>query len=133
MPSAERRRNHERYASWLAAVVAGGDELALHDLPLVGFVRIVTNSRIVPTVTPTALALDFVGRLRTARRARWLSPAAPSWERFRELVDGDRGITGNVTPDAYLASLALTHGCRLATADRGFRRFPTLDWFDPAA
>jgi len=126
-------QDHERYASWLAAVVAGGDELALHDLPLVGFVRIVTNSRIVPTVTPTALALDFVGRLRTARRARWLSPAAPSWERFRELVDGDRGITGNVTPDAYLASLALTHGCRLATADRGFRRFPSLDWFDPAA
>jgi predicted nucleic acid-binding protein len=36
-------------------------------------------------------------------------------------------------PDAYLASLALTHRCRLATADRGFARFPGLDWFDPAA
>ncbi|MEN3314276.1 MAG: uncharacterized protein V7605_510, partial [Acidimicrobiaceae bacterium] len=54
--------NHERYASWLADLVAGADELALHDLPLLGFVRIVTNSRIVPTVTPTALALDFVAR-----------------------------------------------------------------------
>jgi toxin-antitoxin system PIN domain toxin len=125
--------NHERYASWLAALVAGADELALHDLPLLGFVRIVTNSRIVPTVTPTALALDFVARLRSARRARWLSPAAPSWSRFGELVDEDRGITGNVTPDGYLAALALANGCRLATADRGFRRFPGLDWFDPAA
>jgi len=33
----------------------------------------------------------------------------------------------------HLAALALTHGCRIATADRGFARFPGLDWFDPAA
>jgi len=46
--------------------------------------------------------------------------------RFHDLVDDDRGITGNLTPGAYLATLALTHGCRLATADRGFRRFPGL-------
>jgi predicted nucleic acid-binding protein len=36
-------------------------------------------------------------------------------------------------PDAYLAALAISHGCRLATADRGFARFPGLDHFDPAA
>ena len=49
------------------------------------------------------------------------------------LVDQDGGITGNVVPDAHLAAVALTYGCRLATADRGFARFPGLDWFDPAA
>jgi predicted nucleic acid-binding protein len=47
------------------------------------------------------------------------------------LAAGDRALGGNLTPDAYLASLALTHGCRLATADRGFARFPALRWFDP--
>ncbi|MDQ3642021.1 MAG: hypothetical protein M3450_11325 [Actinomycetota bacterium] len=35
-------------------------------------------------------------------------------------------------PDAHLAAVAVAHGCRLATADRGFARFPALDWFDPA-
>ena len=35
-------------------------------------------------------------------------------------------------PDAWLAALAKAHGCRLATADRGFVRFAGLDWFDPA-
>ncbi len=126
-------QSHERYASWLADVVAGDDELALHDLPLVSFVRIVTNPRIVPTAAPTVLALDFVARLRAARRARWLPAAPSSWQRMHELAADDRGISGNLTPDAYLAALALTHGCRLATADRGFRRFPGLDVFDPAA
>jgi len=42
-------------------------------------------------------------------------------------------ISGTLVPDAHLAAVALTHGCRLATADRGFARFPGLDWFDPAA
>lgn len=45
----------------------------------------------------------------------------------------EAAISGNLVPDAYLAAVALAHGCRVATADRGFARFPGLDWFDPAA
>lgn len=125
--------NHEHYAAWLAGLVAGVDELALHDHALIGFVRIVTNPRVVPTPAPTALALEFVARLRAARRARWLPTGTASWSRLEELAERDRGITGNLVPDAHLAAVALAHGCRLATADRGFARFPGLDWFDPAA
>lgn len=124
---------HERYAAWLAEAVAGGEEIALHDPALIGFVRIVTNPRIVPTPAPTALALDFVARIRAARRARWLPTGPAAWSRLDELVDKDRGISGNLVPDAHLAAVALAHGCRLATADRGFARFPGLDWYDPAA
>lgn len=124
---------HDRYAAWLGEVVAGSEELALHDPSLIGFVRIVTNRRVVPKPAPAALALDFVRRLRTARRARWLPAGSVSWNRFEGLAAQDRRIAGNLVPDAYLAAVALSHGCRLATADRGFARFPALDWFDPAA
>lgn len=124
---------HELYAAWLAEVVAGRHELALHDLTLTKFVRIVTNPRVVPTPAPTAMALDFVARLRSARRNRWVPPGAAPWDRLAKLADQDRGISGNLVPDAYLAAVALAHGCRVATADRGFARFPGLDWFDPAA
>lgn len=124
---------HERYAAWLAGVVAGGDELGLHDHVLAGFVRIVTNHRVFATPAPTALALAFVGRLRQASRSRWLPAGAPSWAALEALVEHDRAIVGNLVPDAYLAAVALAHGCRLATADRGFARFPGLDWFDPGA
>jgi toxin-antitoxin system PIN domain toxin len=124
---------HERYAAWLNEVVEGAEELALHDLPLVGLVRIVTNPRVVREPAPVSLALEFVNRLIDAPRARWVSGGPRAWSRFAELAGGDRFLGGNLTPDAYLASLALTHRCRLATADRGFARFPGLDWFDPAA
>ena len=123
--------DHELYASWLYEVVAGADELALHDLPLTGMVRIVTNRRILADPAPTELALEFTDRLMSAKRARWLPSGRASWSRLRELAASDRAVAGNLIPDAFLASLAISNGCRLATADRGYARFPGLEWFDP--
>ena len=125
--------DHERLAAWLAALVGGGDELALVDHCLTGFLRIVTNSRIVADPAPTADALAFVNRIRRARRARQVASTPAVWTNLTELVSQDHGIKANLVPDAYLAALAISHGCRLATADRGFARFDGLDYFDPAA
>lgn len=123
--------DHGRYAGWLSQVVSGAEELALHDVPLAGFLRIVTNPRILEQPTPTGIALGFVRRLIAARRARWLPSAAATWNHLAGLVDEDPALLGNLVPDTHLAALSLAHGCRLATADRGFARFPGLDWFDP--
>jgi toxin-antitoxin system PIN domain toxin len=124
---------HEEYAAWLSAVAAGTEEIALHEAPLSGFVRIVTNGRIFDRPAPTALALEFVERLVRAPRSRWLSASEVTWTRFTELLAQDAAATGNLVPDALLAAMSLAHGCRLATADRGFARFPGLAWFDPVA
>ena len=123
---------HEAYAGWLAQAVAGRDEIALHEGSLAGFVRIVTHPRIYAQPAPRTVALAFVEQVVMAPRHRWLPASARTWERFAGLVTADAALTGNNIPDALLAALALTHGCRLATADRGFARFPGLDWFDPA-
>lgn len=124
---------HATYSAWLTGIVGGADELALHDSVLSGMARIVTNSRIMATPAPMSAVLDFLGRLRSARRARWLPAGPATWDAFERLAGADRGIVGNLVPDAHLAALAVAHGCRLATADRGFARFPGLDHFDPAA
>lgn len=39
---------HEAYAAWLAGALGSGEELALTDVVLTGFVRVVTNSRASP-------------------------------------------------------------------------------------
>lgn len=124
---------HHRYAQWLTGVVAGEAELALHDAPLTGFLRIVTHRRIVGVETPAAIAVAFVQRLTEARRVRWLTSGPLVWKRLGQLFATDPGVRANVVPDAHLAALAMVHGCRLATADRGFARFPGLTWFDPAS
>lgn len=125
--------DHDAYATWLTTLVAGQDELALVDHCLTGFLRIVTNPRIFADPAPTAEALTFVDRLRGARRGRPVTATPATWNVLAGHIAEDRGIRGNLVPDAYLAALAISHGCRLATADRGLARFSGLEFFDPIA
>jgi len=124
---------HERYAAWLTGVLSGDEELALSETALTGFVRIVTNPRILADPAPTEHALGFVAVLRAARRTRWLSAGDAVWRNFESIARLDPQVRGNLVPDAWLAAVALGHGCRLATADRGFARYEGLDWFDPGS
>lgn len=125
--------DHEAYAAWLTSLVAGEDELALADHCLTGFLRIVTNPRIFSDPAPAAETLLFVDRLRRARRGRPVAATPATWDLLSGHIARDRGIRGNLLPDAYLAALATSHGCRLATADRGFARYAGLEFFDPIA
>ncbi len=43
------------------------------------------------------------------------------------------GTAGNLVPDAHLAALAIEHGLRLCTLDRGFPRFKGLNQTNPLA
>ena len=49
---------------------------------------------------------------------------------MREAIFESRAIADLVS-DAHLAALAVEHGCRIATRDRDFARFPAVEWFDP--
>lgn len=123
--------HHADYARWLNDIVAGDEDIGLVEPVLAGVVRVATNPRLTTRIAPTVAALAFVDALRSARRARDLAASDASWARLGMLAEHDRGIRGNLVPDAYLAAVALTHGGRIATADRGFARFPGLRWFDP--
>jgi toxin-antitoxin system PIN domain toxin len=122
--------DHERYASWLSTSIASS-ELALVESVLLGTIRIVTSPRIMADPAPTPLALRFVDALLAAPRARQLTPTTATWERLRRIVTRDEHVRGPLVLDAWLAALAISHGCRLATADRGFARFEGLEWFLP--
>ncbi len=122
--------DHDRYASWLSTAIAAS-ELALVETVLLGMVRIVTSPRIMADPAPTPVALEFVDALLAAPRARQLAPTAATWDRLRTIAAGDEQVRGPLVPDAWLAALALSHGCQLATADRGFARFDGLAWFTP--
>ena len=124
---------HAAYSAWLNEIRLTRQDLLLPTSVLTGFLRIVTNPRVIENAPSTALALSFVPALLSGDGAREVSDEAAVWRRFGELVDGDEQIRGNLVPDAFLAAIALSHGATVATRDRGFARFPGLRWFDPAA
>lgn len=122
--------DHDRYASWLSTTAATS-ELGLPESVLLGAIRIVTSPQIMADPAPTPVALQFVEALLRAPRARVLTSTATTWTRFREITSSDPQVRGPLVPDAWLAALAISHGCQLATADRGFGRFEGLKWFVP--
>jgi uncharacterized protein len=101
--------------------------MALSELILAAVVRIGTNPRAFQPCPTTHDVFAFVDALSASVEARKISPGPRHWTIFRDLVLGG-GIRGSDTTDAYLAALALEHGCEWWTTDQGFARFPGLRW-----
>lgn len=121
-PEADR---HEELRGWLAGIVNSPEPYAVADFALMGMIRIVTSPRIYRDPTPPEIALDFADRVRSQPHAMVVAPGARFWPIFLDLC-GAVGARGNLIPDAYLAALAIEHGCEFATADSDFRKFPGL-------
>ena len=119
---------HARYAAWLREVTASSEPFALSEIVLAGFIRLVTNKRIFDPPTPMDAAITFCRRLVTRPRAVTVRPTPRHWDVFVELC---REIEGPLVSDAYLAALAIEHGCELITADSDFARFAGLRWRHP--
>ncbi|WP_323671705.1 TA system VapC family ribonuclease toxin [Candidatus Poriferisodalis multihospitum] len=123
---------HADYADWLNDAASGSEALALVDVVLTGFLRIVTNHRIYADPASLSEALSFVTALRAIGPARVVHATTATWQQFAAFVGTDRLLRGNLVPDTWLAAIAVTNGAKIATADAGFARFAGLEWFDPA-
>lgn len=121
---------HAAYGDWLAGAVGGDLSFAMSDLVLSGFLRLVSNPRIFNPAVPLSEALDFTNALRGRPNCVHVEPGPRHWAIFEQLCRSARA-KGNLIPDAYLAALAVEHGCELITADRDFARFPGLRWRHP--
>jgi toxin-antitoxin system PIN domain toxin len=102
-------------------------EMALSELILAAVVRIGSNPRVYqPTPTPEEV-FCYVEALTSQAEVRRVEPGPRHWTIFRSFVL-EAGIRGSDTTDAYLAALAMEHGCEWWTTDGGFSRFPGLRW-----
>jgi toxin-antitoxin system PIN domain toxin len=123
---------HDKYAAWLAGLAHGPAPFALSSVTLGGFLRIVTNPRIFKPATPMELALAFCRQLIARPTATFLQPGARHWAIMVDLIER-ADVRGAMVSDAYLAALAIEHGCQLVTTDSDFARFPSLRWRHPLA
>ena len=76
--------------------------------------------------------------IESLHRCAWLSLANTCllrekdehWEILRTLL-AEAGTAGNLTTDAHLATLAISHGAVLVSCDSDFARFRGLRWENP--
>jgi toxin-antitoxin system PIN domain toxin len=113
---------HEAYRDWVEDQLDRGPPVALSVLVAVGFVRIVTNSRIYREPTPLATALAAIEHLGSHPRCRWVAPGV---EHFLDVARLSRAAntSGKLVADAQHAALAIAEGCTWVTRDADFARF----------
>lgn len=120
--------DHDRYAAWLKALAESEEPFAAAEIVLASFLRIITNRKIFDPPTPMKAALTFCQNLVACPRAVLVSPSRRHWDLFVELC---AEVHGPLVADAYLAALAIEHGCELITTDSDFARFRGLRWRHP--
>ncbi|HLX30303.1 MAG TPA: TA system VapC family ribonuclease toxin [Casimicrobiaceae bacterium] len=107
-----------------------GPRLGLAWAALLGFIRIMTNRRIV--ARPLGVA-KVTGRIRGWLELPHIHVAQPSETHFERLSTAlqQLGTAGNLTTDAHLAALAMARGYVLCSTDADFARFTGLRWMNP--
>lgn len=121
---------HKRYTAFLDDLINGDSSYAVSDFVVNGFIRIVTNRKVYLTPDPLDRALAFAQAYRNRPQAVLVAPEARHWEIFTRLCR-QAGVAGKLVPDAYLAALAIEHGCEFVTCDRDFAKFEGLRWRSP--
>ncbi|MGA0368368.1 MAG: type II toxin-antitoxin system VapC family toxin [Kiritimatiellia bacterium] len=126
----EDTEEHAAHLEWLKRAMNAEEGIAVSELILSGFLRIVTHPKIFQPPSPLSHALSFVKEVRDHSQVTVLSPGPRHWAIFLRLCkEGE--ARGNLIPDAYHAALAIEYGCTWITTDRDFARFPGLKWRHP--
>lgn len=122
--------DHEPARAWLEAEINSDRPVALADVAVAGFLRIVTSPRIFRDPSRLDTAIAFVDALVAQPTCVPVAAGSRHWSILRRLLrDGD--ARGNLVPDAHLAAIAVENGATVATRDRGFARFAEVRWLDP--
>lgn len=129
--NAQRRdmEHHEQCLTALKELLYGEEAYAVSDFVINGFIRIVTNPRI-PGSTPFDTARQFAESVQGQPHAVTVHAGPRHWEIFTRLCTAT-DAKGKLIPDAYLAALAIEHGCEFVTCDRDFAKFEGLRWRSP--
>ena len=118
---------HDQAAAWLDRTLGSPTGLAISELALSALVRIVSNPGTAKIPYDKERVLEFAAGLAFHRNTRLIVPGPRHFEIFLDLCSLP-GVHGKVVPDAYYAAMAIERGLRFVTSDRGFSRFPGLDW-----
>lgn len=121
---------HPEVSEWFENALNGPTPVGIPSLVFSGYLRIITNPRVFERALKPEQALESVAAIRTAPAFVPIEPGPRHWEIFTDLCR-NADAKGNLVPDAYLAAIAIEHGCEWITADRGFGRYPGLSWRHP--
>ena len=122
--------HHEAALAWWQDALSGDESIGLAWIVLLGFLRIAANPKIFPMPVSAAGAIKHIDAWLTVPNVCVITEKPEHWKLLRVLLE-ETGVAGNLTTDAQLAALAISHGASLVSFDRDFVRFEGLRWETP--
>ena len=122
--------HHTRARKWLEHCLSSDEPFGFAWIVILGFLRIVTNGRIMPAPLAPDVAIEMVDDWLQQPPSTTIVPSQQHWSIFKEILM-PLGTAANLTSDAHLAALAIEHGARLYSSDNDFSRFQSLRWINP--
>ena len=124
--------HHGLVAPWFAELTSGDEPFWVPDTVWASFVHITTNRRIFEVPTPLAEAFAFLDAVLGQPNHLSLVPTERHLDLFEDLCR-DFDAAGDLSADAYIAALAVDHGCEVVSLDRDFARFDRVAWRRPGS
>ena len=123
--------HHTRARQVLHDSAVTREPLVLFPAVITGFLRVVTDRRILTQPADPAEALAFLGGVVNWPHARVIDVGPRWWDAFAALAE-EHAPRGAEVNDVGLAAMAMERGVTWVSFDRGFARFRGLDWVNPA-
>lgn len=121
---------HKTLHHWWISAMNGTESIGLCWHSLVGFVRIMTNPKILPNPVPLDLCLGRITSWLELPRTEIIGETDDHWSVFQDILMDAQAI-GKLSTDAHLAALAISRGATLVSCDTDFARFRHLRWENP--
>jgi len=121
---------HESARRWWEKMLNSAVPVGLCGPAVFGFLRIVTNPRILDWPLPVEAATRYVREWLDRPNVRFLTPGPKHLDIAFDLLR-EAGTAGNLTTDAQLAAMAIEYDAEMLSNDNDFGRFPGLRWANP--
>jgi uncharacterized protein len=118
--------HHAQAKQWWEDVMTNREPVGMPLTVALGFIRLMTNPRVVQPPMPLSDALAEVRRWFSSPNVTLLQVTVQHWDHLEKI-----GWTGPDVSDAHLAAIAMEHGGELHTNDADFARCPGLRWKNP--
>jgi len=121
---------HKQAIAWWNHQLQSGDIVGLSWNSLYGFLRVITNIKVIPKPLSLETALRRVEEWLALPQVRVLQPTDNHFQIFRGLLQA-KEATPKLISDSHFAALAIEYDCELQSMDKDFARFPGLRWQNP--
>lgn len=121
---------HGVVRAWWESALNDEETVGLAWIVLLGFLRLTTNPRVFARPLSSDAAIDKLDTWLSRENVRLVREKDDHWDTLKALI-GSSGVAGNLTSDAHLAALALSHDAALVSCDADFSRFKGLRWENP--